>query len=205
VIADAVKEAGRADIGLTNGFRFSPPVAAGPITEADLWNMLPFDARLKSGKASGRQIRMYLEHEMELVFSRDPLGLSGGWGPRPSGMTIVFTAGAPQSQRIRDVRIGTAELDPNRTYTIGGCEREGEPMNIICRLQGVEDPGYIPGTIHSVLKAYLRVHSPIMPKRGGRVRAIDLPSVVWSQYGVLQKLWNIPGDAAGVAVPGNVH
>jgi sulfur-oxidizing protein SoxB len=205
VIADAVKEAGHADIGLTNGFRFSPPVAAGPITEADLWNMLPFNARLKSGKASGQQIRTYLEHEMELVFSRDPFGLSGGWGPRPSGMTIVFTAGAPHSQRIRDVRIGTAELDPNRTLTIGGCEREGEPINVICRLQGVQDPDYVPGTIHSVLKTYLRVHSPITSKREGRVRATDLPRVVWSQYGVLQKLWNIPGDVAGVAVPGKMH
>jgi sulfur-oxidizing protein SoxB len=161
--------------------------------------------RLKSGKASGEQIRTYLEREMELVFSRDPLGLSGGWGPRPSGMTIVFTAGAPPPQRIKDVRIGTAELDLNRTYTIGGCEREGEPMNIICRLQGVEDPNYIAGTIHSALKTYLRVHSPIMPKREGRVRATDLPRVVWSQYGLLQKLWNIPGDAEGVAVPGRVN
>jgi len=78
-------------------------------------------------------------------------------------------------------------------------------MHIICRLQGVENPDYIPGTIHSVLKAYLSVHSPITSKREGRVRATDLPPVVWSQYGVLQKLWNIPGDAEGVAVPGRVH
>lgn len=35
VIADAVREAAHADIGFTNGFRFSPPVAAGPITQAD--------------------------------------------------------------------------------------------------------------------------------------------------------------------------
>ncbi len=53
VIADAVREAAHADIGFTNGFRFSPPVAAGAITQADLWNMLPLDARLNSGKASG--------------------------------------------------------------------------------------------------------------------------------------------------------
>ena len=78
-------------------------------------------------------------------------------------------------------------------------------MNIICRLQSVEDPNYIAGTIHSALKTYLRVHSPIMPKRAGRVQATDLPRVVWSQYGVLQKLWNIPGDAAGVAVLEKVH
>lgn len=42
--------------------------------------MLPLDAKLKVGKASGEQIQKYLEHEMELVFSKDPFSLSGGWG-----------------------------------------------------------------------------------------------------------------------------
>jgi len=86
VIADAVREAAHTDIGFTNGFRFSPPVAAGPIMQKDLWNMLPLDARLKAGKASGKQLHQYLEHEMELVFSSNPFALSGGWGPRPSGI-----------------------------------------------------------------------------------------------------------------------
>jgi len=26
-------------------------------------------------------------------------------------------------------------MDANRVYSVGGCEREGEPLNIICRLQ----------------------------------------------------------------------
>lgn len=203
VIADAVREASNSDIGFTNGFRFSPPVAAGPITEADLWNMLPLDARLKSGKATGQQLRQYLEQEMELVFSKEPFTLSGGWGPRPSGMEILFTARTSPSKRIKAVRIGTADLDPKRVYTIGGCEREGEPMDVICRLQGVQEATYVPGTIHTVFKSYLKAHSPITARREGRVHATDLPPVVWSQYGTLQKLWNIPGNAAGVAVPGH--
>lgn len=202
LIADAVREAAHSDIGFTNGFRFSPPVAAGPITEADLWNMLPLDARLKSGKATGQQLHEYLEHEMELVFSKDPFTLSGGWGPRPSGMNILFTAHTSPSRRIRAVKIGGTDLDLNRVYTLGGCERDGEPMNVICRLQGVQDAAYLPGSIHTVLKSYLKAHSPITPTREGRVRATDLPPVVWSQYGTLQKLWKIPGDAAAVAVPG---
>src|SRR5579864_4906014 len=201
LIADAVREAAHSDVSFTNGFRFSPPVAAGPITEADLWNMLPFDTRLKSGKASGRQIRNYLEHEMELVFSQDPFALSGGWGTRPAGMTILFTAGAPAGRRVQRVQIEGSDLDLDRDYTVGGCEREGELLNIICRLPEVQEAAYLPGTIHSILKSYIKAHSPIMPKREGRVRATDLPPVIWSQYGVLQKLWNIPGDAAGVAVP----
>ena len=151
---------------------------------------------------SGTQMRAYLENELELVYSKDPLKLSGGWGIRPSGMTILFTAGAPAGRRIKDVKIAGKEIQADGSYTIGGCEQDGEAFDRICRLSGVSDARYVPGTVHAALKAYLKAHSPIDPKREGRVRATDLPATVWSQYGALQTLWHIPGDAAGVAIPG---
>jgi 2',3'-cyclic-nucleotide 2'-phosphodiesterase (5'-nucleotidase family) len=201
LVDDAVREVTRTQVAFTNGFRFSPPLAPGPLTEADLWSILPFDAKLKSGRVSGRQLHAYLENEMELVYAKDPLKLSGGWGVRPSGMTILFTAGAPAGSRIKDVRINGREIESEETYTIGGCEQEGEVLDRICRLPGVSDAHYVPGTIHGALRAYLNAHSPVDPRREGRVRATDLPETVWSQYGTLQTLWHIPGDAAGVAVP----
>lgn len=203
-VDDAVREVTHTDIAFTNGFRFSPPIAAGPITQADLWNVLPFDVKLKSGRATGKQLLAYLEHEMELVYASDPLKLSGGWGSRPSGMTIVFTAGAPEGSRIREVKIGGKEIQADASYTVGGCEQEGEKLDRICRLSGVTDARYVPGTVHRALLAYLKAHSPIDPRREGRVRATDLPAVVWSQYEVLQTLWHLPGDAAGVAIPAGV-
>ena len=200
-VDDAVREMTHTDVAFTNGFRFSPPLAAGRITQEDLWNILPFDARLKSGRVSGKQMRAYLEREMELVYSKDPFKLSGGWGIRPSGLTILLTAGAPEGSRIKDVKIGGKALEENAWYTIGGCEQEGEALDRICRLSGVSDAHFIPGTIHGALLAYLKARSPIDAQREGRVRATDLPATVWSQYGVLQTLWHIPGEAAGVAIP----
>ena len=47
-VSDAVRTVTGADIGLTNGFRFGVPVAS-IITEGDLWNLLPMDARMKKG------------------------------------------------------------------------------------------------------------------------------------------------------------
>ena len=202
LVDDAVREVTHTDIAFTNGFRFSPPLAPGPITEADLWNILPLDAKIKAGRASGKQLHAYLESEMELVYAKDPLKLSGGWGVRPSGMTILFTAGAPAGSRIKDVKIDGKEMELDGMYTIGGCEQEGEVLDRICRLPGVSEAHYIPGTVHDALHGYLKAHSPIDPRREGRVRATDLPDTVWSQYGTLQTLWHIPGDAAGVAIPG---
>ncbi len=202
LIADAVREATATEIAFTNGFRFSPPIPPGPITEADLWNMLPLDARVKIGRVTGMQLGEYLEQEMELVFARDPFALSGGWGPRPSGLEMQFVAKARKGERVQNVRIHGSPLEAERSYTIGGCERDGETMDIICRLQGAQDPRYVPGTIHSVLKAYLKRHSPLSLGPAQRVQALDLPAPLWSQYGTLQKMWSIPGSASAVEVPG---
>jgi 5'-nucleotidase len=127
--------------------------------------------------------------------------LSGGWGVRPSGMTVLFRAGAPAGGRIKYVKIDGKEMNPEGMYTIGGCEQEGEALDRICRLSGVSEARYTFGTAHDALRAYLKAHSPIAAKREGRVRATDLPDTVWSQYGALQRLWHIPGDATGVAPP----
>jgi len=201
VIADAVREATQADIALTNGFRFSPPIAAGPVTEADLWNMLPFDTKLKTGHVSGKQLEGYLENEMELVFARDPFSLSGGWGPRPAGMTVRFEARANNGSRIRNVLVNGVALDPAADYTLGGCERDGESLDLICRLRGVRQGVYVSGTVHSALRAYLKEHSPISPQPEKRVQAVDLPSTLWSQYSALQRMWHLPGDALASEIP----
>jgi sulfur-oxidizing protein SoxB len=202
LVADAVRDATLTDVGFTNGFRFSPPIAPGPITVADLWTILPLDAKLKAGKVTGKQLRSYLENEMELVFAKDPFALSGGWGPRPSGMEVDFHAHSVKGRRIRSVKIHGKEITDGETYTLGGCERDGEDLDIICRLRGVHDAGFVPGTIHTALERFIKKHSPLNYGREGRVHADDLPSKVWSQYGMLQKMWDLPGNSTGVVVPG---
>ncbi len=194
LIADAVREATGTDVAFTNGFRFAPPIPFGALTEADLWQMLPVNARLKRGTVTGAQLRQYLENEMELVFSSEPLALSGEWGPRPSGMTVEFTAGAPKGSRIHGVTIHGESVTAAGSYTLGGCERDGEPMDLLCRLAGVHDPHYVEGSVHEAVRGYIRRHSPLEPSREARVRATDLPSAVFSQYGILQRLWGMPGE-----------
>lgn len=201
LVADAAREATGAEIAFTNGFRFSPPIPPGPITEADLWNILPLDSRLKVGTVTGRQLWDYLEREMELVFSKTPSKLSGGWGPRPSGLTVEFQAGAPEGSRIKAVAVAGRPLELDRAYVIGGCDREGEPLETICRVRDIKNARYVKGSAHSALADYIHKRSPLNLARDGRVRASDLPDSVWSQYGLLQKMWSLPGDAGAVAVP----
>ncbi len=184
-IADAVREIAKADIGLTNGFRFGVPIPPGPMTAADLWNLLPMDARMKRGWITGKELWAYLEDELEMVYSQTPLKLNGGWGPRASGMSFVFKARAPHGQRVVSIRIDDREIAEDRRYTFAGCERDGEPLDVICRHRGSHDPEILPLSIHEALQQYLEAHPVIAPERDAREVALDLPRTVFSQDAVL--------------------
>lgn len=201
LVAEATKDATDSEIAFTNGFRFSPPIAPGPIKEEDLWNILPLDANLKVGTVTGQQLWDYLEREMELVFSKTPSKLSGGWGPRPAGLKVKFEAGAPEGKRIKEVFVDNKPLDLKKEYSLGGCDRDGEPLEMVCRVKDVKNARIVEGTAHSALRNYIQKHSPLSLRRDGRVRATDLPDKVWSQYGLLQKMWNLPGNADAVEIP----
>jgi 2',3'-cyclic-nucleotide 2'-phosphodiesterase (5'-nucleotidase family) len=184
-ITDAVREVADADIGFSNGFRFGVPIPPAGITEADLWNLLPMDARMKMGWITGQQLKAYLERELELVFSKDPWKLNGGWGVRASGMTMVFKASAEPGRRLVSVKVNGRDVEDQQRYTIAGCEREGEPLDLICRHPGTHDARVLPLTIHQALRRYLEAHRVIAPRRDQREIAIDLPRTVFSQDAAL--------------------
>ena len=184
-IAEAVREMTGTDIGITNGFRFAPPLPAGPITVGDLWNMLPLDTRMKSGTVTGRQLRDYLESELELVFSKDPWKLSGGWGPRAAGMATTFTAMNPRGKRVGSLKARDREVKDDDRLTIGGCERDGEPLDMICRLRGASEAKVVAPSVHEAILSYLKKHPVIEFRRDGRSVATDLPPRVFSQDAML--------------------
>jgi 2',3'-cyclic-nucleotide 2'-phosphodiesterase (5'-nucleotidase family) len=184
-VTDAVREVGGADMGFSNGFRYAPPLPAGPITEGDLWKILPLDARMKKAWVTGKELRSYLENELELVFSPDPWKLSGGWGPRVSGMDMVFAPTAPNGARLREVKVLGKPIVEDGKYSLAGCERAGEPLDVVCRMKGTHDPVVLPMTVHEALRKYLVKHPVIAPKREGRAKAVDLPPVIFSQDEIL--------------------
>ena len=184
-IADAVRETAKTDIGFTNGFRFGVPVQPQNVTEADLWNLLPMDARMKRGWVTGKELKDYLERELEMVYAKNPMKLNGGWGPRASGMSFIFAAFAEEGRRVVSIKVNGIEAEDDAHYTIAGCEREGEPIDVICRHRGSHDAQILPISIHEALGEYFQAHPVIAPIREGREKALDLPSPVFSQDAVL--------------------
>lgn len=186
LITDALMWKIKPDVALSNGFRFCPPKTAGPdgrvaITEGYLYDMLPVDATVRTGKATGKQITEWLERELQNVFAQDASKRIGGWIVRFKGLEMSFNAYAQPGKRIQKVTIGGKPLDPTRTYTLCACEREGDPTDMLCRMKGVTDGQNTTATLHTVMREYLTAFAPVSPKMTRTAHILDGPQLLLSQ------------------------
>ena len=183
LIADAVKEATDVDVGLSNGYRFSPPTAPGPITEADLWNWLPINLELKTGRADGQQFIDYWESEFENVFSADPERRYGGWLARPStNVDVRFDSTAEAGRRLRSLEIDGRPVDPNREYTLAAGSRTGQPKTQIHRVKGCRAIDMLGATMHDAVRSYLSRRGEVQGTGEPPVQCVVRPNVLRSQY-----------------------
>lgn len=186
LIVDALKWKVNTEVVLSNGFRFCPPRvpdASGKvaITEGYLFDMLPVDATVRVGKATGKQLVDWLEKELQNVFAQDATKRFGGWVVRFKGMEVEFKAFERVGQRVKKVTIGDKPLELEKTYTIAACERDGDPADMLCRMKGVEEASNTSYTLHSVMKEYLKEFSPVSPKLRQAAKVLDAPQTLLSQ------------------------
>jgi 2',3'-cyclic-nucleotide 2'-phosphodiesterase (5'-nucleotidase family) len=186
LITDAIMWKLKPDVALSNGFRFCPPIVADgktptPITNDDLWSMIPEDSEAKYGEASGRQVWDWLEKELDNVFAKDPATRFGGWVVRFKGMTVNFMMRNDFGKRLNWIRIGDRPIDLKKSYLVAACERSGDPVDTLCRLEKVANPRRANITMHSILREYLAVFSPVSPRVEGRITATDAPPDLLSQ------------------------
>jgi hypothetical protein len=73
------------------------------------------------------------------------------------------------------ITIGGREVEADGRYTIAGCEREGEALDVVCRHRGTHEVQILPASIHEALRQYLRAHPVLAVERDGREIALDLP------------------------------
>ncbi|MCG9910909.1 MAG: 5'-nucleotidase C-terminal domain-containing protein [Flavobacteriales bacterium] len=188
MILDALKwQVPGVDIVLSNGFRFCPPRVTKdetgniPITNGYLFDMLPVNSTVRTGKVTGKQIQEWLEKELNNVFAKNASERFGGWVIKFNGMKVTFNAFAEKGKRVQTVTVGDAPLDLNKTYSICACEREGDPEDMLCRFKNVKETKNTEFTLHSTLKAYLKANSPVAPNPHKNAVALDAPETLLTQ------------------------
>ncbi|NNJ25926.1 Mannosylglucosyl-3-phosphoglycerate phosphatase [Planctomycetes bacterium LzC2] len=183
MIADAIREEADAEIGLSNGYRFAPPTAPGPVTEGDLWNWLPTPLPLKIGGATGAQLKAYWESEFENVFSSDPDRLFGGWLARPStNVHVDFNSTAPAGERLIGVSVDGEPLEEDRVYKIAAGARDGQPEDQIHRVKQCRNVRTVEATTHTAVERFLKNISPVTGTGESPLHCVVRPDVLRSQF-----------------------
>lgn len=186
MITDALLWKSGVDFATSNGFRFGVPIvpdASGkaPITKEDLWRMLPVDEYMKVGEVTGWQIKDWLEKEINNVFAKDPGKRFGGWLVRFSGLTLKFDSSKEFGERVIEITIQDKPLDENKIYKMASCNRTGEPLHVLCRMQNAKNVEIKDYTLHDAVEEYLKEKGSVSPELDGRAIAVDLGANAFSQ------------------------
>ena len=175
------------DIVLSNGFRFCPPRTTPdkkgniPITNGFIFDMLPVDSTVRTAKASGKQLKEWLEKELNNVFAKDASKRFGGWVVKFSGMKVTFNAFAEMGNRTQSITVNNQPLELDKLYSILACERDGDPADMLCRMKGVLDAQNTNATLHSLMTEYVKTNSPLTPTPAKNAIILDAPETLLSQ------------------------
>ncbi len=190
LIIDALMWKVNTDIVFSNGFRFCPPRNLDDngkvaITEGYIFDMLPVDSPVRTAIVTGKQLKEWLEKELQNVFAKDASKRFGGWVIKMNGMKMTFKAHEDMGRRIQSLEVGGKALELDKEYSIAACERDGDPETMLCRIQNVKNGKNTPFTLHQVLREYITQHSPLTPTPKGNVLVLDEPQTLLSQvFGV---------------------
>jgi 2',3'-cyclic-nucleotide 2'-phosphodiesterase (5'-nucleotidase family) len=127
MILDAMLRATGAEVAFSNGWRYGAPVAPGPITVNDLYNLAPMDPEIMLLDLTGSEVWQMLEENLERTFSRDAFGQMGGYVKRCAGLTTFFKAENPKGSRIQEIFIGTDSIQRCRSYRAAYITVQGVP------------------------------------------------------------------------------
>ncbi|HEX2865110.1 MAG TPA: bifunctional metallophosphatase/5'-nucleotidase, partial [Deinococcales bacterium] len=118
LITGAYRALTGADVALSHGWRFAPPVPSGDVRAADLWTMVPTNPEVVTATARGEQLLALLEENLQAVLAGDPLQQAGGYLLRAAGLRVAFRPNNPNGTRVEQVEVAGRPLDPGREYTI---------------------------------------------------------------------------------------
>lgn len=117
LFAELLRESTGSDFALLPGVGYGVALQPGTITAEQLRNLLPHDGNVVTMKLTGAEIWTILERAVTNTFSDDPETKVGGM-IQSSGVEFTYEKEATEGSRLRQVTVGKAPLDPQRSYTV---------------------------------------------------------------------------------------
>ncbi|MDR0952670.1 MAG: bifunctional metallophosphatase/5'-nucleotidase [Elusimicrobiota bacterium] len=111
-VANCIKRWSGYNIGIINSDLFLSGWKKGPLTEADIYNSMPFNDRVMLFRMRGDELKNALEASLEL---------KNNW-PQLAGLEIVYDMSAPAGQRIKKMLYNGYPVGANLVYKIAASD-----------------------------------------------------------------------------------
>lgn len=161
LIADAFREIAETDLALMNQGGIRADLEAGPVTLADIHEVLPFENALVVVRVTGAQL-------LEIARSIRARGREGRGIIYTSGMVFVFGPG----EEVR-VLIDGQPVEPERELTMALSDflaDGGDGHDLLAELERIRE---LDGLVSSIFADYLRRHETLALDREPRTRWIE--------------------------------
>ncbi len=177
LLTDAMREDTGTDIAIINAgsIRSNQVFRVGTLKLRDLVAIHPFGGTICTVEAPGSMILAMLNHGV------GRLGESVGRFPQVSGISFRVDPAAPAGDRVRDLKVGDAPLDPEKNYTFAVGDymlRGGDGYSMLGDAKVILNPES-GNTIPDILESYIRKRGEIAPEVEGRIRIAkdDVPEL----------------------------
>jgi 5'-nucleotidase / UDP-sugar diphosphatase len=156
-VADVIRDAGDADIGLINSGGIRSAIPAGDVTVSDVHTVVPFDNRVVVVKMYGWQVRQLLDRVARRIGK-------GGF-LQVSGVQFVITR-----DRATYIRVGGDPLDSERVYrvaTVDYLAEGGDGYTNFEKAIGIEPTGVL---LREAAVGFLRANPRYEFRKEARIR-----------------------------------
>ena len=114
-------------IALSNGWRYGAPIPAGPLTEMDVWNIVPANPQVSVATLTGAELHRLYEENLEATFACDAWKQRGGYVKRCHGLELTVKLENPAGERIQEIRIDGTRLRANASYKVAFLGEQAMP------------------------------------------------------------------------------
>jgi 2',3'-cyclic-nucleotide 2'-phosphodiesterase/3'-nucleotidase len=154
LIADAFRQRGKTQIAIHNTGGIRAPIAKGPVTWGDVFEVLPFDNTLVTLNLTGQQLKRTLASGLLAV----------------SGLHVELDLERPKGQQLISATMpGGAPIDDATVYSVTTNDflvAGGDGYVELGKGRGLKDTGTL---LRDVLVDYVRARGTISPTLDGRV------------------------------------
>ena len=175
LFADIVRSELRADISFLPGVGYGVPIPAGPITAAQLRQLVPHEGKLITMSLRGTDVREVIEQAIENVVSEDPKLKVGGM-IQVSGIRLAYDPAEERGKRLLSITVAGAPLVDDAEYQVvtnsmlaGGGHRQQALRGGKNRKEHTSQ--------YETIKNWIMANSPVKAPDRGRIAATAPPSI----------------------------